>query len=121
MGTKVKQTQLMRELYRDRTPIIEACQKVQLTVKGKIKDGKENYITTVVDQQCSRISDDYCSACAFPDAKWRIGKCNLATHLHREAKRGEPTTFLTPINEKVGNLEEIQQKLNPIKASKRRR
>jgi len=122
MGTKVKQTQLMRELYRDRTPAVEACRKVQKTVvRGKDKDGNDKLETTIIDHPCKRIDDTYCGACAFPSAKWRLGDCNLATHLYYEMKRGEPQTFLTPVGRTIEEHRKIQQKLNPIKASKRRR
>ena len=42
----------------------------------------------------------YCSACPDPKTKWKIGNCNLASHIVAAAK-------------------EAAQKINPIKASKR--
>ncbi len=44
----------------------------------------------------------YCSACPDPSSKWKISKCNLATHLATTPK---------------GN----KTKINPLKASKRGR
>jgi hypothetical protein len=41
----------------------------------------------------------YCSACPDPSVKWKIGKCNLATHVKAEAV--------------------ASAKVNPLKASKR--
>lgn len=50
---------------------------------------------------CSRINGDKCGAYINPTAKWRLGNCNLATHIIFE--------------------EDVEKfKLNPIKASKRR-
>ena len=53
---------------------------------------------------CGRISDTehgmYCSTYADPCAQWRSGRtCDLATHVKREAEK--------------------EQKINPLKASKR--
>ncbi len=54
---------------------------------------------------CERIieveSTRYCKTYAFPEAKWRLGLCNFATHKKPEIKGG-------------------QKKINPIKASKRK-
>jgi hypothetical protein len=44
---------------------------------------------------------DYCQACPDPQAKWKNGPCNLATHV------------------KTGSEKVV--KLNPLKASKRSR
>lgn len=53
---------------------------------------------------CSRTtqmeSGWYCTACPEPSMKWKIGNCNLATHLKTEEKA-------------------TKQKINPLKASKR--
>lgn len=53
---------------------------------------------------CERIievkSTKYCKAYASPEAKWRLGICNFATHV-----KPEITTS--------------QAKINPLKASKR--
>ncbi|MGD8520928.1 MAG: PxxKW family cysteine-rich protein [Desulfobacterales bacterium] len=43
----------------------------------------------------------YCTACPDPSLKWKLGNCNLATHI--KADSGSSKT-----------------KLNPLKASKRR-
>jgi hypothetical protein len=43
----------------------------------------------------------YCSACPEPSIKWKLGPCNLATHVKAEDNKA------------------AKQKLNPIKASKR--
>ncbi len=54
---------------------------------------------------CSRraelSSGWYCSSCPDPAAKWKVGNCNLATHVKIE-------------------VEKSSAKLNPIKASKRK-
>lgn len=43
---------------------------------------------------CDRVKSDgaaqMCSAFAFPDTKWRLGPCSMATHIKAEsAKSGE--------------------------------
>ena len=43
----------------------------------------------------------YCTACPDPSLKWKLGKCNLATHIKADAGSSKA-------------------KLNPLKASKRR-
>ena len=64
---------------------------------------------TVVEQceGCQRIQElpagRYCSIFPDPSAKWRLGQCNMATHLRED-------------NNKNGN-----RKINPLKASKRGR
>lgn len=42
----------------------------------------------------------YCSTCPEPSLKWKLGSCNLATHIKAEDKKAK-------------------QKINPLKASKR--
>lgn len=53
---------------------------------------------------CARIgefsSEKYCTSAPDPDARWKNGNCNLATHVKNV-------------------IEEKKQKINPIKASKR--
>jgi len=54
----------------DRHPVVEQC------------DGCER----IQSEGAGRI----CSAFAFPDTKWRLGTCSLATHVKAEtAKAGE--------------------------------
>jgi hypothetical protein len=52
---------------------------------------------------CQRVvetaSGSYCASCPEPAAKWKIGSCNLATHITRAVAS--------------------QAKINPLKASKR--
>jgi hypothetical protein len=61
----------------------------------------------VVDacEGCQRIKDfptgQYCISFSEPDLKWKLGACNLATHVKRNNGNGE------------------SKKLNPLKASKR--
>jgi len=46
----------------------------------------------VVDEcnGCVRIAEGYCSVYLYPNAKWRLGKCNMATHVHlEEEKKGK--------------------------------
>ncbi|MCG8470926.1 MAG: PxxKW family cysteine-rich protein, partial [Desulfobacterales bacterium] len=45
-------------------------------------------------------SEKYCTSAPDPDARWKNGNCNLATHVKNV-------------------IEEKKQKINPIKASKR--
>jgi hypothetical protein len=52
-------------------------------------------------QKAKDFSDgQYCIAFPDPGAKWRFGRCNMATHLQAAAKKATP-------------------KVNPLKASKR--
>ncbi len=59
----------MNTLNADRRPIVEKC------------DG------------CDRIAGEgdskTCTAFAFPDTKWRLGNCSMATHIKVEAAKGE--------------------------------
>ncbi len=54
---------------------------------------------------CERIKEfptgKYCLVFPEPAAKWRLGACNMATHMKKESEKGNG-------------------KLNPLKASKRR-
>lgn len=104
-------------LRENREPAVEACLKVQLSTKT---GSKGEYKTEIIDKQCSRLDGEVCGACFSPNAKWRHGKCNLATHLYHEVKKGQPHAFITPTTMTVEAYQEQQQKLNPIKASKRR-
>lgn len=40
-------------------------------------------------------ASQYCSACLTPSAKWRNGKCNLATHT--QIKQDEKGKFIDPL------------------------
>ncbi len=55
-------------------------------------------------QGCSRVSTyedgDFCNVVPSPSTKWRVGPCSFATHVDRKR-------------------EEVAQKINPLKASKR--
>jgi len=55
-------------------------------------------------QGCAKVVDvegqKYCLTYPYPEAKWQSGICVMATHVKR-------------------NVEEIKQKINPLKASKR--
>lgn len=53
------------------------------------------------DRAAEFSSGWYCTACPEPAAKWRNGLCNLASHIAKEAQAA-------------------QNKLNPLKASKRK-
>lgn len=108
---------LMAELIRDRQPVVEACLKIQMNTR---KTGNEKgFKTEIIQKSCARVDGDKCAACAFPDQKWRLGKCNLSTHLYHENKQGQPFIILTPVGVNPEEYIEEQQKLNPIKQSKR--
>jgi hypothetical protein len=110
---------VVKELYEDRTPIVESCLKVQST--KQVKSGRDKkFETEVIDRACARMEGDLCGACAFPDKKWSGGICNLATNLYVEpSKRGEIQTFITPMTMTFTEFEEKKEFLNPIKQSKR--
>lgn len=100
-------------LREQRTPIIEACQKIKVS----IKKGTE-LITEIVDKQCERIDGNLCGACTFPDKKWKLGLCNLATHLVEDTKKGAVPTIVTPLTMEVQDYQK-EKMLNPLKGSKR--
>ncbi|MFP4476166.1 MAG: PxxKW family cysteine-rich protein [Desulfatibacillaceae bacterium] len=61
-------------------------------------------LTIIEDcQGCQRIveteSGSYCKSCPEPAMKWKVGPCNLATHITRQVA--------------------AQAKINPLKASRR--
>jgi hypothetical protein len=64
------------------------------------------FFTPVIEkcEGCERIvevdNNKYCRSYAYPDAKWRLGICNFATHVKPELS--------------VGKV-----RINPLKASKR--
>jgi len=62
------------------TPIIEKCEGCERIVEAENKK--------------------YCRSYAYPDAKWRLGICNFATHVKPELNIGKV-------------------RINPLKASKR--
>lgn len=109
---------IIAELERDKTPIIESCFKVQLS--ERITKGRESHLKTeTVEKKCERINGQNCLAYAFPDKKWKNGSCNLATHLYHENKKGDKVLILTPFGVIPEAYIKEQQKLNPIKQSKR--
>jgi len=109
---------IVKDLYNNRTPIVAACEKVQISVKEVI-EGKPTFVTEVVFNPCKRIENGFCSSCAYPDKKWRLGICNLASHLYIENKVGQKPKVITPLNMKVEDFKENKTVLNPIKQSKR--
>lgn len=87
------------------TTVREGDECVFMTAKGCGFNG--GACLPIIDQcmGCNRISDyetgKYCTAAPDPSVKWKNGNCNFATHV----KTVEATK---------------KQKINPIKASKRR-
>jgi hypothetical protein len=76
-------------------PIVEQCNLYTKTIKVNNED-------KVMEQgPCSRIKDGKCSAYISPQNKWRLGDCNLATHIIQG--------------------DDVKKFINPIKASKRGR
>jgi len=110
---------VVKNLYENRTPIVDACSKVQLSVKEKESGGTPTFKTEVIEQPCKRIDGLYCSSCAYPDKKWRLGICNMASHLYIDNKAGQPLRFITPLNMEIGDFQENVKFINPIKQSKR--
>ncbi len=76
-----------------------------MTVEGCSFNGGNCHPVVEACDGCARIIDLdaglFCQACPEPAAKWRLGVCNLATHVKDRVEDG-------------GN-----GKLNPLKASKR--
>ncbi len=86
---------------------VDIFQKAVKTENGLEIDGI--VLEPIVDkcEGCERIKEfegqKFCSSYAKPQAKWRLGACNFATHVKATVDEG-------------GKV-----KLNPIKASKRAR
>lgn len=59
----------MNKLNADRRPIVEKCE-------GCDRVASEGAVKT-------------CSSFAFPDTKWRMGNCSMATHIKVESAKGE--------------------------------
>jgi hypothetical protein len=51
-------------------PVVEQCLGCDRILKDKGTDGQR------------------CSAFAFPDAKWRLGPCSMATHIKSDTAKG---------------------------------
>jgi len=76
-----------------------------MTKKGCTYNGGECHQVVDKCDGCDRIlnleAGRFCAATPDPPTKWRLGVCNLATHVKSGAKSGEVI------------------KINPLKASKR--
>lgn len=59
----------INKINSDRRPIVEACV------------GCERILTENDGQLCS--------AFVFPDTKWRLGPCSMATHIKAETAKGQ--------------------------------
>jgi len=87
------------------TTVREGEDCVLMTAKGC--GYNEGHCLAIVDEcnGCQRLSEyktgSYCTAAPDPSLKWKNGNCNLATHIKAAAAAKK-------------------QKINPIKASKRR-
>lgn len=78
--------------------------------KNKAPQNTEQYSSgffkTIIEKcdGCDRIievdNSKYCQTYAFPDAKWKLGICNFASHIKSE-------------------FNAIKIKINPLKAAKR--
>ena len=63
-------------------------------------DGKQPIIDKC--EGCQHVENGYCTSYLYPSAKWRAGNCPMATHTKAETKKSA-------------------SKVNPLKASKRRK
>ena len=77
----------------NREEVVEACLIQERIVKIKKED------TLMKQGPCNRLDGTKCAAYISPAAKWRVGDCNLASHLISQ--------------------EDEKKFVNPIKASKR--
>ena len=57
------------ELKQIQSPVIDKCSRTDE------KDGAVTWCSKVTEQSAPN-----CSACAFPNLKWRLGDCNVADH-----------------------------------------
>lgn len=76
MSRTIKQTdRIVEELREGRLPIVEQCKRT---------DDEGNVIA------CKRIINfknrERCAAYAYPETKWRLGNCFLASHVQTEAE-----------------------------------
>lgn len=88
------QMNMIEELRADRKPVVDQCKVFNFTVKNS-----KGVPVDQVSGPCTRIDGELCAAYAYPDTRWRLGNCPLATHIIGEAEQ--------------------QKKVNPIKASKK--
>ncbi|MCF8082516.1 MAG: PxxKW family cysteine-rich protein [Deltaproteobacteria bacterium] len=76
-----------------------------MTKKGCSFNGGTCHIIVEACEGCQKVialpTGKYCQAFPDPAAKWRVGNCNMATHLQATAGKENG-------------------KINPLKASKRR-
>jgi hypothetical protein len=63
----------MNNVSQDRRPIVENCAGCDRILKAE-GDGQ------------------LCAAFAYPEAKWRLGPCSMATHVKLEAAKGTEKT-----------------------------
>ena len=80
---------------KDRKEIVEQCNTAAIEVVSDKEDKDKKILTNV---PCRRIDGKFCSTYLYPAAKWRTSRCPFAERIENEA---------------------VQQKLNPLKASKR--
>lgn len=77
-----------------------------MTKNGCSFNGGQCYPVVEQCEGCERVLNlpqgKYCAAVPNPQVKWRIGSCNLATHVKRATTK------------------EQELKINPLKASKRK-
>lgn len=85
--------------------IIEQLKKVRTPVVGKcLSEGfsKEELQFVRDEKKCSKVTDNgYCKAYAFPEIKWKLGRCPLSSNYDPE---------LTPIKEKKRAGQQKQKK-----------
>ncbi len=87
------------------TTIKEGTECPFMTPEGCSYNGGVCYQAVEACNGCQRLveypSGWYCAVCPEPAAKWKHGKCNMATHVVEETGGNEKT------------------KMNPLKASKK--
>ena len=87
------------------TSVKEGFECLFMSKKGCRFNGGECYPIVEQCEGCQKVQEfptgKYCLVFPDPVAKWRVGTCNMATHIVETSKKGNG-------------------KLNPLKASKRR-
>lgn len=77
-----------------------------MTKNGCSFNGGQCYQVVDKCEGCDRVlnlpNGKYCAAVPNPEVKWRVGSCNLATHVKNTTTNGQVI------------------KINPLKASKRK-
>lgn len=87
-----QRSKLIADLREKRQPICDKCH------RDIIEDEK------VIDTKtCELVDGEKCNVYAFPDAKWRLGNCPMATHVETEQEKKS-------VKKRVGQQKQTRKK-----------